>query len=84
MLAQQLALAFTLAFQQAPQDAALLVVQEATLIFDLALGNGPQVLAAANDLAGNPLYNMPVGYTLALLEGELLLSAAGGLNAGGA
>ena len=53
--------------------------QEATLILDLALGQSSQALVVANALASNPLYNMPAGYTLALLEGELLMSAASGL-----
>jgi hypothetical protein len=79
MLAQQFALSFALASLQAPQEAPLLVAQEASLILELALDNSSQALVIANALASNPLYNVPVGYTLALLEGEVLLSSSSGL-----
>jgi hypothetical protein len=78
-LAQQFALSIALGALAAPQEAALLVAQEASLRLDLALGNSSQALDVATALAGNPLYTMPAGYTLALLEGEVLLLAGTGI-----
>jgi hypothetical protein len=42
---------------------------------DLAFGQMAAAIDDANVLAANPLYNTTIGYTLGLIEGELILSA---------
>ncbi|HEY7326325.1 MAG TPA: hypothetical protein VH592_01700 [Gemmataceae bacterium] len=73
-LAQLFGAAFTLAQQQSPSQAQQLVQQEATLFLDLALSNMAAAIADANVLADIPLYNTTLGFTLGLIEGELILS----------
>ncbi len=74
-LTQLFGLAFVLAQQQSPTQAQQLIEQEATLFLDLAFNDMAAAIAQANTLAENPLYNSTIGYTLGLIEGELILSA---------
>jgi hypothetical protein len=74
LLAQLFGIAFTLAQQQSPTQAQQLIQQEATLILDLALNDMAAAIADANALAAIPSYNTWMGYTLGLIEGELILS----------
>jgi photosystem II stability/assembly factor-like uncharacterized protein len=74
-LAQLFDAALVLAWRQSPSEAAPLLQQEARVLVDLAFGQIAAAIADANALAANPLYNAAIGYSLGLIEGELILIA---------
>jgi hypothetical protein len=72
-LTRDAAALFAAQWLESPQQASLLLLQEAEVVTDLALGMTAQAQEAAQALAANPLYATPQGYLLGLLEGALLL-----------
>jgi hypothetical protein len=64
-----------LALVQSPQDTFALVVGEAAVLVDVALGRTADAAVAARSLDANPLYHMPLGYGLATIEAELFFVA---------
>lgn len=64
-----------LAVQQSSSEVLPLLLKEARVWVDLALGQSAAAIDDANVLAADPLYNTAIGYNLALIEGELILLA---------
>ena len=74
-LAQLFDSALALAARQSPSLVIPMLQKEARLWVDLAFGQTAAAIDDANVLAADPLYNTPIGYSLGLVEGELILSA---------
>ncbi|HEY7328299.1 MAG TPA: PQQ-dependent sugar dehydrogenase [Gemmataceae bacterium] len=67
--------ALALAEQQSSSLVIPLLFEEARVWLDLALGQTAAAIDDANVLAADPLYNTSIGYSLGLIEGELILNA---------
>ena len=67
--------ALLLAWKQSPSEVSPLLQQEARIWVDLQFGQMTAAITDSNILAANPLYNTTIGYTLGLIEGELILTA---------
>jgi hypothetical protein len=74
-LAQLFNTTLALVAQQSSSLVIALLQKEARVWVDLAFGQTAAAIDDANVLAADPLYNTPIGYSLGLVEGELILSA---------
>jgi glucose/arabinose dehydrogenase len=73
-LAQLFDTAVALVEQQSSSLVIPLLLKEARVWVDLALGQTAAAIDDANVLAADPLYNTSIGYGLGVIEGELILS----------